>query len=103
MKVFQGTYFRQVKLVEASESDLALAKEHSKTLDKTIESLNYQLQVAVADSERLQRSLRVAEADSARWKRKYSAALLCRSSGDNSSRKLTVSADRYPKNHRRRG
>mgnify|MGYP002810108116 CR=1 FL=1 len=61
MKVFQGTYYRKVKLVEATELELAVAKEHSTAQENKIELLNYQLQVAVADSER--------------WKRKYSGML----------------------------
>jgi hypothetical protein len=61
MKVFQGTYYRKVKLVEATELELAVAKEHSTAQENKIELLNYQLQVAVADSER--------------WKRKYNGML----------------------------
>jgi hypothetical protein len=57
MKVFKGTYYRQVKLVQATELDLAVAQEQVKALETKIELVNLKLQVAVADSER--------------WKRKY--------------------------------
>jgi hypothetical protein len=33
MKVFKGTYYRQVKLVQATELDLAVAQEQVKVLE----------------------------------------------------------------------
>ena len=57
MKVFQGTYYRRVDLVQATELDLAVAQEQVKALETKIELVNLKLQVAVTDSER--------------WKRKY--------------------------------
>jgi hypothetical protein len=36
MKVFKGTYNRQVKLLEASEMDLAVTKEPAKMLEYKI-------------------------------------------------------------------
>jgi hypothetical protein len=57
MKVFQGTYYRRVELVQATELDLAVAQEQVKALETKIELVNLKLQVAVTDSER--------------WKRKY--------------------------------
>jgi hypothetical protein len=61
MKVFKGTYYRQVKLVQATELDLAVALEQVKTLESKIELLNLKLEVVVADSER--------------WKSKYNGML----------------------------
>jgi hypothetical protein len=61
MKVFQGTYYCQVKLAQATELDLAVAQEQVKALETKIELVNLKLQVAVADSER--------------WKRKYNQML----------------------------
>jgi hypothetical protein len=77
MKVFKGTYYRQVKLVQATELDLAVAQEQVKALETKRELVNLKLQVTVADSER--------------WKRKYNG-MLDRSYGSvdsspNSSRK----------------
>jgi hypothetical protein len=57
ISVFKGTYYRQVKLVQATELDLAVAKEKVKALEIKIELLNLKVQVTVADSER--------------WKRRY--------------------------------
>jgi hypothetical protein len=57
ISVFKGTYYRQVKLVQATELDLAVANEKVNALETKIELLNLKLQVAVADSER--------------WKRRY--------------------------------
>ncbi len=57
ISVFKGTYYRQVKLVQATELDLAVAKEKENALETKIELLYLKLQVAVADSER--------------WKRRY--------------------------------
>jgi hypothetical protein len=57
ISVFKGTYYRQVKLVQATELDLAVAKEKVTALESKIELLNLKVQVAVADSER--------------WKRRY--------------------------------
>jgi hypothetical protein len=73
MKVFKkGTYYCQVKLVQATELDLAVSQEQVKALETKIELVNLKLQVAVADSER--------------WKRKYNG-MLDRSYGSvNSSR-----------------
>jgi hypothetical protein len=51
ISVFKGTYYRQVKLVQATELDLAVAKEKVKSLETKIELLNLKVQVAVADSE----------------------------------------------------
>jgi hypothetical protein len=66
IKVFKGTYYCQVKLVQATELDLAVAQEQVKTLETEIELvlLNLKLQVAIADSEC--------------WKRKYPGMLDCR-------------------------
>jgi hypothetical protein len=62
MKVFKGsTFYRQVKLVQATELDLAVAQEQVKALETKIELVNLKPQVAVADSER--------------WKRKYNGML----------------------------
>jgi hypothetical protein len=62
MKVFKGTYYCQVKLVQATELDLAVGLEQGvKTLESKIELVNLKLKVAVADSER--------------WKRKYNGML----------------------------
>jgi hypothetical protein len=61
MKVFKGTYYCQVKLVQATELDLAVAQEQVKALETKKERVNLKLQVAVADSER--------------WKRKYSGMM----------------------------
>jgi hypothetical protein len=52
MKVFKGTYYRQVKLSQAMELDLAVAQEQVMALETKIELVNRKLQVAVADSER---------------------------------------------------
>ncbi len=74
ISVFKGTYYRQVKLVQATELDLAVAQEQVKALETKIELVNLKLQVAVADSER--------------WKRKYNG-MLDRSYGSvESSRKF---------------
>jgi hypothetical protein len=52
MKVFKGTHcYRQVKLVEATEMDLAVAKERVKMLEYKIELINHKLEVALAHSE----------------------------------------------------
>jgi hypothetical protein len=77
MKVFKGTYYRQVKLVQATELDLAVALEQVKTLESKTELVNLKLEVPVADSEH--------------WKRMYNG-MLDRSYGavdssQNSSRK----------------
>jgi hypothetical protein len=40
LKVFKGTYYCQVKLVQARELDLAVAQVHVKTLETKIELLN---------------------------------------------------------------
>jgi hypothetical protein len=61
MKVFKDTYYRQVKLVQATELDLAVAQEQVEALETKRELVNLKLQVAVADSER--------------WKRKYNGIL----------------------------
>jgi hypothetical protein len=52
MKVFKGTYYCQVKLVQATELNLAVAQEQVKVLETKVELVNLKLQVAVADSER---------------------------------------------------
>jgi hypothetical protein len=57
ISVYKGTYYRQVKLVQATELDLAVAKEKVTALETKIELLNLKVQGAVADSER--------------WKRRY--------------------------------
>jgi hypothetical protein len=57
ISVFKGTYYCQVNLVQATELDLAVAKEKVTALETKIELLNLKVQVAVADSER--------------WKRRY--------------------------------
>ncbi len=53
--LLKGAYYRQVVLMSrqqnATELDLAVAKEHVKMLENKIELLNYKLQGAVADSE----------------------------------------------------
>jgi hypothetical protein len=72
MKVFKGTYYRQVKLVQATELDLAGAQEQVKALETKIELVNLKLQVVVADSER--------------WKRKYNGILDCSYGSVESSR-----------------
>jgi hypothetical protein len=64
MKVFKGTYYCQVKLVEASELHLAVAKEQVKTLKE-------QVKTSKTENELLMLKLQVAEADSEHWKRKY--------------------------------
>jgi hypothetical protein len=66
--VFKGTYYRQVKLVQASELDLAVAQEQVKAMETKLELVNLKLQVAVADSER--------------WKRRYNDIVY--GSGDSS-------------------
>jgi hypothetical protein len=77
MKVFKGTYYSQVKLVQATELNLAVAQEQVKALETKIQLVNLKLQVAVADSER--------------WKRKYNEMSDCRygsvDTSRNSSRK----------------
>jgi hypothetical protein len=73
MKVFKGTYYRQVKLVQATELDLAVAQEQVKALETKIELVNLKLQVAVADSEC--------------WKRKYNGMSDCSYGSVDSSRK----------------
>jgi hypothetical protein len=57
MKEFKGTYYCQVKLVHATESDLSVGKVQLKALKTEIELLQLKLQVSEADSEC--------------WKRKY--------------------------------
>jgi hypothetical protein len=57
MKEFKGTYYCQVKLVHATESDLRIEKVQLKALKTDIELLELKLQVSEANSER--------------WKRKY--------------------------------
>ena len=58
LKEFKGTYYCQVKVVHATESDLRVAKVQLKALLKT-------------EIELLKLKLQVLEADSERWKRKY--------------------------------
>jgi hypothetical protein len=48
MEVFKGTYYCQVKLVQATELDLAVAQEHVKTLENKRGLLILELQGAVA-------------------------------------------------------
>ncbi len=57
MKEFKGTYYCQVKLVHATESDLRVAKVQLKALKTEIELLKLKLQVSEAGSERLKRKL----------------------------------------------
>jgi hypothetical protein len=73
IKVFKGTYYRQVKLVQLTELDLTVALEQAKRLKSKIELvLNLKIDVAVADSER--------------WRGKYNGMLDCSYGSVDSSR-----------------
>jgi hypothetical protein len=72
MKVFKGTYYRKVKLVQATEMDLAVAQEQVKALEIEIELVNLIPQLAVSDSKR--------------WKCKYNEMLDPRCSSFDSRR-----------------
>jgi hypothetical protein len=80
MKVFKGTYYRQVKFVQAMELDLAVAQEQVKTLKTKIELVNLKLQDSVADSDR--------------WKRKYYEMLDLRPGSVDSRRKSSRKSDK---------
>jgi hypothetical protein len=80
MKVFKGTYYCQVKLVQATELDLAVAQEKVKTLKSKIELVNLKLQASVAGSDR--------------WKRKYYEMLDLRPGSVDSRRNYNWKSDK---------
>jgi hypothetical protein len=80
MKVFKGTYYRQVKLLQATKLDLAVAQEQVKTLKTRIELVHLKLQALVANSDR--------------WKRKYYAMLDLRPGSVNSCRNFNWKSDK---------
>jgi hypothetical protein len=80
MKVFKGTYYRQVQLVQSTELDLAVAQEQVKTLKTKIELVNLKLQASVANSDR--------------WKRKYYEMLDLRPGSVDSRRNYNWKSDK---------
>jgi hypothetical protein len=80
MKVFKGTYYRQVKLVPTTELDLAVSQEQVKMLKTKIELVNLKLQAPVADSDR--------------WKRKYYEMLDLRPGSVDSRRNSSRKSDK---------
>jgi hypothetical protein len=80
MKVFHGTYYRQVQLVQATELELAVAQEQVKTLKTKIELVNLKLKASVADSDC--------------WKRKYYEMLDLRPGSVDSRRNSSRKSDK---------
>jgi hypothetical protein len=73
IKVFKGTYYHQVKPVQATKLEFAVAQEHMKTLENKIELLKLKLEVPVDNSQR--------------WKsKKHNGMLDCRYGTMDSSR-----------------